>query len=364
MTRRDFLLGAGGVLLAGGLGAYGWRSAIGSMADYDRYTADIRRPLSVDGVAGDLVRYATLAANGHNTQPWRFLITDSVITIRADPSRATPAVDPDDHHMFVSLGCATENLALAAAAAGKPGAADVDAEGRIEFRQSVGRPVQDPLFAAIPKRQSTRAVYDGRPVPAGVLDSLTRAAAIPGVRMVVVTKRRLLDQLRDLVVAGNDQQMLDQAFIDELKHWLRFNPRNAMEKGDGLFSASSGNPVLPGILGGPAFDAFFSAAAENDRYARQIDSSAAIAVFLGEREDRQHWVAVGRACQRFALAATLSGLKHAFINQPVEVKALRSQLSSLIGEPGVRPDIMMRFGYGADLPYSPRRPVAAVLDQP
>jgi hypothetical protein len=69
----------------------------------------------------------------------------------------------------------------------------------------------------------------------------------------------------------------------------------------------------------------------------------------------------GRACQRFALQATALGLKHAFINQPVEVAALRPQLASLLGMPGRRPDIVMRFGYGPTLPFSPRRPVEAVL---
>ncbi|HLV82586.1 MAG TPA: Tat pathway signal protein, partial [Devosia sp.] len=80
-----------------------------------------------------------------------------------------------------------------------------------------------------------------------------------------------------------------------------------------------------------------------------------------EREDKAHWIAVGRACQRFALAATASGLKHAFVNQPVEVALLRPELAALIGEGGMRPDIIMRFGYGPTLPFSPRRPVNAVL---
>ena len=48
-------------------------------------------------------------------------------------------------------------------------------------------------------------------------------------------------------------------------------------------------------------------------------------------------------------------------NQPVEVAAFRPELASLAGLPGRRPDIVMRFGYGPLLPYSPRRPVSAVM---
>jgi transposase len=86
-----------------------------------------------------------------------------------------------------------------------------------------------------------------------------------------------------------------------------------------------------------------------------------LAVFVGAGETPADWVAVGRACQRFALQATALGLKHAFINQPVEVPRLRPDLATLIGAPGRRPDIVMRFGYGPTLPWSLRRPVDSVI---
>ncbi|NBO21681.1 MAG: hypothetical protein EBU97_07125, partial [Rhodobacteraceae bacterium] len=128
-----------------------------------------------------------------------------------------------------------------------------------------------------------------------------------------------------------------------------------------LESIASGNPALPDWLGPLAFDRLSTASSQNDAYARQIRSSAGIAVFTGARADPAHWVAVGQACQRFALQATALGLKHAFINQAVEVADLRPQLASLVGLPGRRPDIVMRFGYGATLPYAARRPVDDVL---
>ena len=92
----------------------------------DRYGATVRAlrsPLheSAEQAAlmRELVRCATLAANGHNTQPWKFGLSPDTILTRPDLSRCTPVVDPDEHHLWVSLGCATENLALAAAALGK-----------------------------------------------------------------------------------------------------------------------------------------------------------------------------------------------------------------------------------------------------
>lgn len=84
-------------------------------------------------------------------------------------------------------------------------------------------------------------------------------------------------------------------------------------------------------------------------------------MFVGVRDDKEHWVRAGRASQRFALQATALGMKHAFINQPVEVASLRPELAALVGLPERRPDIVMRFGYGQALPFSARRPVEAVL---
>jgi hypothetical protein len=118
---------------------------------------------------------------------------------------------------------------------------------------------------------------------------------------------------------------------------------------------------VPSWLGPTLFDATLKTAADNEKYARQIASSAGIAVFVGERADPDHWTLVGRASQRFALQATALGLKLAYINQPIEVTALRPELAALIGLPGRRPDLVLRFGYGAALPFSARRPVDAVL---
>lgn len=361
MNRRTFMMGAGATFVAAGAGVGAWKISLGSASEYESYAALLRSDLTPPDI-NNLVRYAALAANSHNTQPWKFRAKGGSIEILPDFSRRTPAVDPDDHHLFVSLGCAATNLAIAAASTGRLGEITIAPDGnsvRYEFVNGPER--QEPLLSAITKRQSTRSEYDRRPVSIADLALLERGAAIPGVKLIFVTDRAMIGKVRDLVVAGNDNQMADPAFMAELKHWLRFNPRSAMAAGDGLFSAASGNPSLPTLLGRLAFDHLFDATSEGEKYARHVGSSSGIAVFVGEREDREHWIRVGQACQRFTLMATSLGLKLAFINQPVEVVRLRSEMAGLIGE-RKRPDIVMRFGYAPPLPYSPRRPVERIFE--
>ncbi|MDR3467627.1 MAG: nitroreductase family protein [Xanthobacteraceae bacterium] len=362
-TRRNILLGGGALAIAGAGTAYAAFRGMGSLDEYEASVAAARAALRQTPEIADFVRFAALAASGHNTQPWKFRVGASRLDIRPDFSRRTPVVDPDDHHLFVSLGCAAENLALASAARGRPGHLHFDPsnDGAVVFEFSSGQATVSELFDAIPRRQSSRTDYDGKPVSGADLEKLAVAAAVPGVDLVLATDRPQIDRIRDLVIAGNSAQMADKAFVRELKTWLRFSPRQAIEMGDGLFSASSGGPTLPAWLGPRVFEWAFKADAENDKYARQIASSPGVAVFVARQEDREHWVLTGRACQRFALQATALGLKCAFINQPVEVARLRPDLASLVGLPGRRPDIVMRFGYGPALPFSARRPVVTLL---
>lgn len=363
VKRRNLLLGAGAAAVAVGSAAWSNGRGMGSMAEYKTAVAELRRILPTAPETRDLIGYATLAPNGHNTQPWLFRPGKNEIAILPDFGRRTPVVDPDDHHVFVSLGCAAENLAIAAGAAGRAGEISFDSAGggTVLVRFGTGRGGEQALFDAIPRRQSTRADYDGSTVGASDLRLLAAAATIPGVDLVLITDRPQLDRLRDLITAGNTAQIGDPAFIAELKHWLRFSPDSALRKGDGLFSAASGNPALPEWMGPWLFDRVFTVKAETERYSRQIASSAGIAVFVGAEANPAHWVQVGRACQRFALQATALGLKCAFLNQPVEVPGLRADLAALVGLPGRRPDIVMRFGRGAGLPFSARRPLEAVM---
>lgn len=363
MNKREVLFGTGALALIG-VGASCFEARrMGSMADYNASAAATRRALAANPQMRDLVRFATLAPNGHNTQPWRFQIREREIAILPDFARRTPIVDPDDHHIFVGLGAAAENLALACAARGRSGETSFSAagDGAVMFTFGGKTGPEPALFDAIAHRQSTRAEYDGRAVLAADLQILAKTAETPGVDLVLITDRPQINRVRDLVLAGNSAQLADPAFVRELQAWIRFSPRQAMRSGDGLFAAASGDPSLPDWLGQGLFARVLKPDTDNAKYARQIRSSAGLAVFASERDDKEHWVHVGRACQRFALQATALGMKHAFINQPIEVVRLRSELASLIGLPGRRPDIVMRFGYGPALPFSVRRPVEAVL---
>ncbi|MCY7271832.1 MAG: Tat pathway signal protein, partial [Sphingomonas bacterium] len=186
------------------------------MTSFRENTTRIRATLKAQPQLPDLVRYATLAANSHNTQAWRFRLGADGVDIEPDFSRRTPVVDPDDHHLWASLGCAVENLLIAASASGQP-LELIAIDGRLQTRFGGPAHPLTSLTDAIPRRQSTRSEFDGRLTPVATLNALADAVRVPGVDVVLLTEKREIAQLTDLVVAGNHHQVHDPAYLRELR---------------------------------------------------------------------------------------------------------------------------------------------------
>jgi hypothetical protein len=367
VTRRQFLLSAAGIpgaLLA----SQGCASDEERHLSYAEATRTTWRhseggPKEGSSLLAELVRYATLAPSSHNTQCWKFRAEEHAILVLPDLSRRCPVVDPDDHHLFVSLGCATENLLQAALANGLKGEAtfDASADGALRVALVPARPLVSPLFNAIPERQCTRAEFDGRPLTNGELRLLEAAGTGTGIRMLLLVDKPSTEKVLELVVQANTAQLHDPGFVEELKAWIRFGDEEAVRSGDGLFARSTGNPSVPRWLGNLMFNVLVTAKSEGDKYAKHVRSSAGIAIFVSEADDMAHWVEAGRCYQRFALQAAALGIRNAFLNQPVEVSSFRPQLASALGIGSHRPDLVVRFGRGPEMPRSLRRPLRAVL---
>lgn len=348
----------GGVALAAA--AVGGRTFLESRDLADRRAAD-RAALAATPALTDLLRFATLAANGHNTQPWRFVAGGGGVSILPDATRQTPVADPDGHHLYASLGAAAENLFLAARARGLGGELAVRPDGTIQSDLTPGKAEVDALFDAIPLRQTTRSLFDGAALPPEQADRLLSAARAAGAEALWIADADRIAAVTELILAANMAQLHSRSFLDELKSWIRFSRAAAMRTGDGLYSAATGAPVLPDLIGPLAFDFALDPEAENERYAVQIASSAGLLVIVAPSDTPAGWVASGRACQRVMLQATADDLRCAFVNQPVELPNFRAELAALLDLGDRRPSLILRLGRAEAMPYSLRRPVSEVL---
>lgn len=310
------------------------------------------------------VRMATLAASSHNVQPWKFKIQNNSITIYPDYTRRCPAVDPDDSHLFKSLGCAAENIVQAAAANGFNGEVHYDAAKDtivIEFNPSAVIQHGN-LAAAITQRRCSRVPYDGKSLALPVEKSLITAATSDDIEPIFLQSAKHKEQMLEYVRQGNLAQFDDAAFVEELRNWIRFNADEAIAKGDGLPGIISGQPSVPSWLGRRLFSTFLSGEKQAEIDTKNIRSSSGLIAFVGDSDDKKSWIAAGRAFERFALQAAALNVSTAFINQPIEVRRLRPQLHSWLGVPNKHIHLLVRYGIGPSTLHSLRRPVATVLE--
>jgi hypothetical protein len=314
-----------------------------------------------------LVRFAVLAPNSHNTQPWRFRVAEHRLDLYADRTRRLPVVDPQDRALTISCGAALGTLRVAAAHLGiglrvsaQPDRSHPDLLASIVVDD--GATVETdlaPLLAAVPMRRSNRRAYEPAPVPAPVIEALVAAAAAEG----VVAKPVLTDQERasvaDLVAAGDRAQLADRAFRAELAAWIRPNRSAAA---DGMRGHAFGMGDLVSRLG-PWFIRTVDTGRSQAAKDRGLAAGSPLLLLLATGTDGvEPWLRTGQALQRVLLTARTARLWSAHLNQPVEVPGLRPQLASLLGVEG-RPQLLLRLGAATGAPPpSPRRPMPEVLE--
>ena len=309
-----------------------------------------------------LVQAATLAASSHNTQPWTFHVAADSILIEPDLARRCEVVDPDDSHLYKSLGCAAENIVAAAPAYGFAAEVRIADGGCIEIGLAPLSNAHDSrALALIAERQCTKTPYDGRPLDTADIAELESAGSGAGVSVWLIDYEALKESILELVNEGNRAQLSDPEFRRELIEWIRVNDKHAIRTRDGLSGRATDQPQLPKWLAKVVLPVVMTPQAQVRTDTRNLRSSAGIAVFVGQSDDVPSWIESGRAYERFALRATALGIRNAFINQPIEVRSLRKELHSLIELSGKETaHLMVRYGRAPLAPYSLRRPVTEV----
>jgi len=95
--------------------------------------------------------------------------------------------------------------------------------------------------------------------------------------------------------------------------------------------------------------------------AEKLRSSPGAVVIASESDGKTAWVRTGQVYERMALTLTALNIKSAFLNQPIEVAAVRGQFQRAIGLGSALPQLLVRYGYAAAMPRSLRRPIEQVM---
>ncbi|MDF2924503.1 MAG: hypothetical protein K0R57_3417 [Paenibacillaceae bacterium] len=329
-----------------------------------------------------LVKTGVLAASAHNTQPWLFRVSGQKLQLFADISRNLGAMDPCMREMNLSLGCALENLMLAAAAYGyKPqetlyngGPEQILAA---DIALSPGTEERSGLYAAIGRRHTNRGAYDkDRPVQAAVLQELDRlGAGLSAARVIWFSSPAEKAEMGSLVIRATEAIAGDSQQTEDSHRWYRQDWQEIQRHKDGPTMDATGNPALTRFFGKllPV-----SAKTSNAYWLKmtkgiQVPTAAVFGtIVVRDRRERSQLLQAGRLWQRLHLWAAGNGLAAQPLNQPHERQDRELQegsepvfgqaLQNLVNAPGYESVFTFRMGYPLDQALrSPRRPAREVM---
>ena len=177
---------------------------------------------------------------------------------------------------------------------------------------------------------------------------------------MVVTATSQKEAILEYIEEGNRRQYGNQAFVDKLVSWIRCNKGEALHTLDGLYTQCGGNPQTPRRLD-KRFVTRATAGQQSVTDQQNVRSSSGIIVIASTNDDKHDWIEAGRLYERLALTLTACRVKTAFLNQPIEDAALRSQLQTYLHMGTTQPQLLLRFGYADAMPRSLGRPIEQVL---
>lgn len=312
-----------------------------------------------------LIRYAVLAPSGHNTQPWLFRLSGDGADLIADRLRCLPVVDPFDRALAISCGAALGHLCASMRFFGHepvidllPAAGDPDLLARVSFgAPKTPSAIDGERFRALTRRRTTRRAYPDEPLPAGLKARLIAAAEAEGCELAVVDSREEKLALAGLVAEGDRAQFGDPAFRRELASWVH-SRRSATR--DGMSGAAFGMPDVLSAIGSLVIRTFDMGQGQGARDEEVAVGSPALLVLATPEDRPEHWLRAGMALSSILLDVTAAGWTSAYLNQPVEVHALRPRLGEAAGLTGF-PQLLFRIGRAPLIDPAVRRPVSEVV---
>ncbi len=390
--RRGFMAGGGAVFAVGLAGcARGFCAEDGVPAGAAYAPWRDWRGSAAEGPLR-LLRAAILAANAHDTQPWLFALGGGRIDIYADERRNLGAMDPFRREMRLSIGCAIENLAIAAAADGYavrleavPGSLldrSPDPGPRLAARILLApapAPAQPPPeFAAIPLRHTNRGAYDPeRPLASDFLAGLAALAdPAAGTAVAILGDPAMRRDFAAATLAATQAIIDDAPMIRDSDAWFRATDAEIEAHRDGpTIDAAGLSPLmrtLAKLLPAPSPER-----AHRFWYEHTRDVALATAPVFGlitvrDLYDAGQAIAAGRLWQRLHLRATLAGVAAQPLNQlPERIDRDRQlgrppvfapALARLAGDRNGPATFAFRLGWPVrEAPPSPRRALADTL---
>jgi hypothetical protein len=166
-----------------------------------------------------LLKYAILAPSYHNSQPWRFKARSNEITIFGDLRRWHEIEDADQRELYTSIGCALENILIAAEHFGYSHSVSYlegEQVAAVVCLNPSGKPSSfrdDQLFPAMAKRRTIKKIYENRALPQEAILRLQEVCIEEGFKLYLAEDIDIKKRAKELIHEAYAFQQLRAAII-------------------------------------------------------------------------------------------------------------------------------------------------------
>ncbi|HEY3737618.1 MAG TPA: hypothetical protein VGL26_09240 [Jatrophihabitans sp.] len=306
---------------------------------------------------------ALLAPSVHNTQPWRFVLTDDALEVHADFSRQLHVLDPRGRQLTISCGAALLNARVAIEAVGFepavqrfPDPQDPSLLARVTIGDEHTHPHSVALNLAIEHRRTNRREFTHEDVPQGLVDSLVDLAAAEGASLFPIVAPDHRAAIATLSMMADRIEQQDPAYLAEIANWTTDDPR----RDDGVQGSTvpyGQNVEHNDLLPLRNFDV---------RGMGWLPSAIAsgpdqcLLLLCSVEDGPRGWLRTGEALERIWLELTDERYWASPLTQVIEVGLTRGQLQRAIGRPQ-HPQLLLRVGRAPSAVATPRRDAVDVI---
>jgi len=315
-----------------------------------------------------ILERACRAPSVHNTQPWRWEVSDDDVRLRADPSRRLPVIDPDGRDLMISCGAALHHLQVAAAGLGWsarvtrfPDPSDHGLLAVARLRPSRVSSEQRALLGAIERRRTDRRRFSSWPVPPQWLRRLAGVGSGWGSQVLPVESPGVRSELELLTRRAARIQNVDDGYVRELTTWAGTSgpdgiPARSLPAGGVASAGTAPQGILVDRL-----NRAFPAGTMSDPAEDLEPSQDGMLLVCTSSDDAVSRLRAGEALSAVWLTATLDNVAVVPLSQALEVDETRRELTSEVLGDLAYPQILIRIGWPVldrdPLPPTPRRPL-------
>jgi hypothetical protein len=334
-----------------------------------------------------ILKYAILAANTHNIQPWKVDLREkNTVCLYIDASRLLRYTDPDLRHIYLSQGTFIETFVIAASHFGYSCEVNLLPLGIPSIEKPDEYPVasiilkkdssviEDELFSSITNRCTSHAIFKNQEISKEQLGQLLLSNNFKnqGFAMYFFDDAQMKRQISDLLTKAMAIQCNTKGPHSETIKMIRFRNKHLYSLKDGFSFRDLGvtgfKLKLAERFATPtmANSSFFKANVAKS-ITRMSKTAQAFGVIYAPQDTRDNQIISGQIFCNVHLKTTQLGLSfqpmdHVF-QKYTELCEIEKAMCDLIkyGTLGLIPMAIFRIGYSDHIYHTPRRPLENIL---